>query len=208
MPEQDAVVVITSGVRSMQDVMNHVWDKILPALQPQPLAADATAHQRLVRRLQSLTVHPPSGQATSPLAATIAGRRYVFPANEQHLESVTLAPDDPSGATTVVIRADGAEHRVACGASGAWVKGRTTFLNGISRRTLEPGEYECAATGAWAASDTYVIKNCLYETPVYLKFTLQFAGDTLTLDSGFSVAFGDTDQPQLVGHADAAPSAN
>src|SRR5579883_1127539 len=32
MPEQDAVVAITSGVRDMQAVLNLVWDKLLPAM--------------------------------------------------------------------------------------------------------------------------------------------------------------------------------
>src|SRR5262249_17904140 len=32
MPEQDAVLAITSGVKDMQAVLNLVWDKLLPAL--------------------------------------------------------------------------------------------------------------------------------------------------------------------------------
>ncbi len=32
MPEQDAVIAITSGVRDMQAVLNLVWDKLLPAM--------------------------------------------------------------------------------------------------------------------------------------------------------------------------------
>ena len=33
MPEQDAVIAITSGVKDMQAVLNLVWDKLLPAMQ-------------------------------------------------------------------------------------------------------------------------------------------------------------------------------
>src|ERR1043166_4180026 len=33
-PELDAVVAITSGTRNMQQVMNLVWDKLLPAMKP------------------------------------------------------------------------------------------------------------------------------------------------------------------------------
>ena len=32
MPEQDAVIAITSGVKDMQAVLNLVWDKLLPAM--------------------------------------------------------------------------------------------------------------------------------------------------------------------------------
>ena len=40
MPEQDAVIAITSGVKDMQAVLNLVWDKLLPAMNPAPLATD------------------------------------------------------------------------------------------------------------------------------------------------------------------------
>src|SRR5262245_4805197 len=40
LPEQDAVLVITAGVKDMQAVLNLVWDKLLPALKPGPLEAD------------------------------------------------------------------------------------------------------------------------------------------------------------------------
>ena len=33
LPEQDAVIAITSGVKNMQAVLNLVWDKLLPALE-------------------------------------------------------------------------------------------------------------------------------------------------------------------------------
>ena len=38
LPEQDAVIAITSGVKDMQAVLNLVWDKLLPAMKPSPLA--------------------------------------------------------------------------------------------------------------------------------------------------------------------------
>src|SRR5207245_11105169 len=37
MPQQDAVVAITSGVSDMQAVLNVAWDHLLPAMQPDPL---------------------------------------------------------------------------------------------------------------------------------------------------------------------------
>ena len=37
MPEQDAVIAITSGLKDMQAVLNLVWDKLLPAMKDRPL---------------------------------------------------------------------------------------------------------------------------------------------------------------------------
>ena len=36
LPEQDAVVAITSGVRDMQAVLDLVWKELLPAMKPEP----------------------------------------------------------------------------------------------------------------------------------------------------------------------------
>src|SRR5262249_25298859 len=61
LPEQDAVIAITSGVRDMQAVMNLVWDKLLPALKPSPLATDAGAARELAGALKGLALRLPDG---------------------------------------------------------------------------------------------------------------------------------------------------
>ena len=40
LPEQDAVIAITSGVKDMQAVLNLVWEQLLPALKPSTLDSD------------------------------------------------------------------------------------------------------------------------------------------------------------------------
>src|SRR5207237_7554895 len=72
MPEQDAVLAITSGVGDLQGVLNAAWDHLLPAMQPEPLPASEAAQGapvELKRRLAGLTVSPPEGKPTSPTAS-------------------------------------------------------------------------------------------------------------------------------------------
>ncbi|HTH45917.1 MAG TPA: serine hydrolase, partial [Candidatus Limnocylindria bacterium] len=121
MPEQDAVIAITSGLGDMQAVLNLVWDHLLPAMQPKKLAADKAAQQQLTARLTGLTLPVAKGSASSPTAARVAGKKFVFPPNDQKLESLAL--ESGANGTTLVLRFDGREQRVACGA-GAWTKGR------------------------------------------------------------------------------------
>ena len=47
LPEQDAVIAITSGVRDMQAVLSLVWDKLMPAMNTSALAANEPARQKL-----------------------------------------------------------------------------------------------------------------------------------------------------------------
>lgn len=190
LPEQDAVIAITGGVRDMQAVLNLVWDKLLPALQDRRAIRNREAADALKARLGSLTLRTPTGAVTSPRIAELRGKRYVFPANDQQLESLEVAPGEGAGGTTLLIRIRGVDYRVPCG-HGSWTRGR------IGYGTL--GERPVAASGAWVAEDTFQAKFCFYETPFVLSVNLRFTGDQLLHDSEFNASFGPTRQPALVG---------
>ena len=190
MPEQDAVVAITSGVRNMQAVLDLVWDKLLPAMQPASLADAPAAHEKLQAKLATLELAYPEGAATSPLAKTVSGIKYVFPANDRKIETMALECGNDGSDTTLMVRTDAGEQRAVCG-SKRWVKGRLTLAPAPER--------EVAVCGAWTAEDTFTAKVCFYETPHCLTLRLKFTDTKLIVDSEMNVAFGPTKQPQLTG---------
>lgn len=199
MPQQDAVVAITSGTRDMQSVMNLVWDKLLPAMQPTPLPADGQSEQELKRALAALTLHQPQGTATSAIATQVSGRTYSFPANAENIDALTM--EFKGQDATLVVRGRGQEYRIACG-SGVWKTGRTAFTAGVDSWVAAPVEQPVAASGAWTAEDTYTVKLAYYETPLAITFTCRFAGDrVLLLNVEYSVNFGPTNPPLLIGEA-------
>jgi len=198
MPKQDAVVAITSGTRDMQAVMNLVWDKLLPAMQPTPLPADGQSDRELKRALAALTLHQPQGSATSPVAAQVSGRTYLFPTNTQNIDAVTM--EFAGKDVMLVVRSLGQEYRIACG-PGVWKKQRTAFNAGVDSWVAAPVDQPVAASGAWTADDTYTAKLAYYETPLAITFTCRFAGDrVLLLNVEYSVNFGPTNPPLLVGN--------
>lgn len=190
LPEQDAVIVFTSGLKDMQVLLNLVWDKLLPALQARPLPANPAARQSLERRLASLSLRPAEGAATSPLATNVIGREFVFPANDQRLESVSLERDPPGDGLILAWRRNDVVSRVSLG-HHEWTRGRASF----DGRPDEP----VAASGAWQSDDTYVVKLYATELPHALTITLRFGGDLLIYDAEANVAFGPTRQQQLIG---------
>jgi hypothetical protein len=192
LPEQDAVIAITSGVKDMQAVLNVIWEKLLPAFEPRPLRADA-ARSKLTQRLANLTVPPAEGSATSPVASKILGRKFVFPANEQKLEAITLTPNNGGKGVTVALQIAGDIHRFSTGYR-EWQEGPGSF--GV--HTNAPA----AATSAWATEDTLVVKQCFRETPYYLTRKLRFDATQLIYDAETNVGFRGTKQPQLVGRAE------
>src|ERR1044072_6854353 len=129
-PELDAVVAITSGVRDMGRVMNLVWDKLLPEMKPGRLPEDATARQRLEAKLKGLTVKFQTGQPTSTLAARVSGRWYEFPENERGIKA--LAFDFRSDPPALLVRTAAGETRTPIGFQ-SWAKSRGGFANGPQR---------------------------------------------------------------------------
>ena len=190
MPEQDAVVAITSGSRDMQGVMNLVWDKILPALQSKPLDPNEDTDKKLTETLAGLTLHPQLGSAGPGVATKWAAKTFLLFTNDQKLETAALEFGGANDPVTLVLRCHGVDQRIACG-KASWIKGRMTYAN------FE--EQPVAASGAWTADGTYTVKLSFYETPFRLALALKFVDDKLFYDCEYNVNFGPTTRPQLVG---------
>ena len=193
MPEQDAVIAITSGVRDMQAVLNLVWDHLLPGMQTAPLPADAPGQDRLAKKLAGLSLPPQAGKATSPNARRVSGRAYELPKNDDGIEAVAveLGPEP-----ALLVRSRGREYRVPFGV-GSWSRGGRLPMG--RTRSMEDSSSAVAATGAWTDDDTLTVKACFHETPFCATLSLRFAGDALVLDREMNVGFGPTKRPTLVG---------
>jgi CubicO group peptidase (beta-lactamase class C family) len=191
MPEQDAVLAITSGLGNMQPPLDLVWEHLLPAMQAAPLPEDRAAQEALERKLAQLALPPQQGQASSPLAQEVSGRTYRFEENEQDVDAITLEFNQ-RGATLIVQDSNGT-HTVSA-TVGSWLQGSTTLIDGRA--------YEVAASGAWTSDDTYVMRLCFNETPFIPTLTFRFSGDQLTSNWKDNVSFGPTEHPDIVGRAE------
>ena len=195
LPEQDAVVAITSGLRDMQAVLNLVWEHLLPGMKAGgALPADGAAQDRLTKKLGSLSLPPQPGRPTTPVARQVTGQLYELPKNDDGLEAIGL---ETGKETNLVVRSGGRERRLPVGL-GAWRRGGIVATAGGV-------EQPAAVTGAWTADDTFTVKACLYETPFCRTMSLWFTGRALLLDQEMNVAFGPTKRPQLVGRPIPAP---
>ncbi len=191
LPQHDAVIAITSGVRDMQAVLNLIWDKLLPAFGASKLPRDESAQARLAQTLKNLSLRPVEGAAASKVSGQLLGKTYLFPDNARKLESLSLESKQPDS-TTLVVRINGVEHRIEC-SHKSWRKGRAAW----GLLPLQP----IAASGAWSADDTFTAKLGFYETPFVYTISLKFSGDELRYNGEANVAFGPTKEPELVGRA-------
>ncbi len=189
LPRQDAVIAITSGLKDMQLVLDVIWDKLLPAIHVEPLAADDQTRMKLESTLKGLSLRPQDGEGHP---AKVLGKQHVFPPSEHKLQAVKLLAGEQDGATTLVMRFDGVEHRIEC-ARGKWNPGKA----GWGTLAAQP----VAASGAWISDDTFAAKLCFYETPFVITVKLKFAGDEIHYHAQSNVGFGPKNEFQLIGIA-------
>lgn len=121
LPEQDAVIAVTSESADLQGEMNLFWQYLLPAFKPGKLPADATALAALKNTIAGLRLPIPTPGMTST-EANISGKTFTI-ADGKGLGSAGFAFHN--GVCTLTLQADTATHVFRFNA-GSWANGETT----------------------------------------------------------------------------------
>src|SRR5690554_657888 len=184
MPDQDAVVAITSGTNDMQGVMNSVWDHILPAFEDQ-LPEDAAAHQRLQDRLADLSLDILPGFWDQQAADNIAGRSYELEDNKVGLTKVEFAVEGQS--ILITVHGQGVITTTKCG---------------FGHYLEHPNDWEglVLACSTWKDPNTLITLTRAVETPFSRVLTMRFSDDELVLDMKQNCHFGPLEYPTMKGH--------
>ncbi len=90
MPDQDAVIAITSETACMQGELNLIWSVLLAEMKHGTLQANRRADAALQQKLASVSLPVKSDQVTPSLFAKIAGKKLVMDANAKHIQSMTM----------------------------------------------------------------------------------------------------------------------
>jgi len=203
MPEQDAVIAMTSESHDLQGILNQVWEILLPAMQAKPLPADASAQAALKQKLGSLTLLPAKVAATSPVLEGLNGKTFALGDNALKAQAVAFAFN--GNRCTFTLRDAQGEHRIVCGLSG-WVKGETDMPGSHPKLVQLKNKHDndkalVAAFGTWTDPTTFVMHWSFYETPHGSVVTCRFepGGLRLEIQSMMAVKTGRTDKTVLEG---------
>ncbi|HXP59913.1 MAG TPA: serine hydrolase [Dongiaceae bacterium] len=181
MPEQEAVLAITSESPSMQGELDLVWEHLLPAMQAGALAADRPAQRRLQEKLADLVLSPPKGRASSPMAAAVSGRRFKMETNTLGVDNVIFVFQ----AQTCFFTLDDqkGEYRIECGLE-QWAAGETSMPGTPPKLTsgdLGP-RTKVAASGTWTDEHTFEMTWRFPETPHHDTVTCRFEGNKVRVE--------------------------
>jgi hypothetical protein len=188
MPEQDAVVAITTETPYTQAELNLVWDLLLPAMKDKSLAENPSMDEKLHQRLALLGLPASSGSRNSPLSSLIGGKKFSMDANNRKYDGISFNFTD--SVCSVVMSQGGMDYPLAFGA-GKWINAETDkpgpsltgALGGIPR-------YKIAGSYGWTDNNTLELVLRYIESPHHETFTCRFDKDSLLLSISQSLAFG------------------
>jgi CubicO group peptidase (beta-lactamase class C family) len=173
MPEQDAVIAITSESPSMQGELDLIWEHILPAIHSQPLPANPALQAQLKQTLGSLSLPPAQGSLSSPAVARATGRTFKIEANASRAQALSFHFHKHS--CLFRLKDEGGEYTVACGL-GHYTDGETAMPGTPPKLTQGklPPVSKVAASGAWKDDRTFQMIWRFYETPHHDTVTCRF----------------------------------
>lgn len=189
-PEQDAVIAITSGLGNMQAVLNLIWEQLLPALTPSQLPEDQKSQAELKEKLQSLSLPLQSRKTTNTIADKISSKHFKLDKNDLNIEAVSFNFQDEY--CTFTTHYPQRAEVVNCGYDE--YKECTANLTG-SPTTV-------AACGNWQEENCFILLIRLVETPFCYTLSCHFSEDTLELKISLNVNFGPKEFPALKGKLD------
>ena len=201
LPEQDAVIAITSESGDLQGELDLVWEHLLPAMKDAPLPADNGAVKHLRDRLGTLALTLPEGQLASPLTGSVSGKPFKLGVNDLGLQSVAFTFE--KGTVLSTFRNEQDTYGITSGL-GAWEHGETA-LPGTPPRLISGGappagtRHKVAASGTWKDEHTWEMIWRYIETPHHDTVTCHFDANKVSITFQGSPHRGKDKRPVLQG---------
>jgi CubicO group peptidase (beta-lactamase class C family) len=193
MPEQNAVLAITSGAHDMARVMNIVWEILLPAMAAEELSEDPTSLSKLNKRTGDLELKPIIGKSNSSISKIISGKKYKIEQNQLDVKSVSF-------------HVDGKDHQINIemehGTEAIQIGSAEYTKSEVNKHLpcTDSLSTFMAVSGAWTKPDEYKVRIYLYKTPARITYTFSFKDGKLFWDSNLEYEiFGRRNFEQLKG---------
>jgi hypothetical protein len=190
MPDQDAVLALTSETPDMQQVLDRLWQHLLPPMGSSPLPADLPAQNTLQSRLASLEIPLPPACPPPAKMDRFSGKQFALKDNPLGLQALSLSFGQD---LSVFHLWDAAEAYQLGFGKGAWKRSETWLP--LMKPTLmshllgqkDRSPLKVAAAGQWKDAETLLLVVQYLETPHSTTFKFKFHGDELHLEVHYSM---------------------
>ncbi|QSF47734.1 serine hydrolase [Paenibacillus tianjinensis] len=192
MPEQDAVVVITSGTNDTQQVMDAVWELLLPAMKSAPLLQEEpSAVADLAAQLSTLQIEPPRCIQSSSLESSMSAQVYKLEANELDIDTLEVSFSGDEAVLTIQEKSG----------RQSLVFGREKWTANTANIIPNPsGANAIMASFTWAAEDKLQMTMQLVETPFCITEEITVKEKSIQLTHSFNVTMGPNEPVTLAGY--------
>ena len=181
LPDQDAVIAITSETADMQNELNLVWDYLLPSISSSTLLRNTAADDLLKQRLAALAL-PFKTSTVAPSGAMLADQQFSFDSNAKHIRGIGLHFENDR--CNLTLKTDAATYTIGFSSAGQ-LTGETempgpSLVSGSKSSIKRLAPYKIAGHYYWKDDHTLELKLRYIESPHTLSITCQLDGDKMT----------------------------
>jgi CubicO group peptidase (beta-lactamase class C family) len=181
LPEQDAVIAITSETSNMQGELNLIWNVLLPAMEKGKLQANAAADDVLKKKLASLALPVKKDAIASSLTKATT---FTLEPNKANIQALSF--NFKNNTCEVTIKEATGEYPVTFAANN-WQPGETKLkgpylVSGAKNNLTGLPHFKVAAEYTWLDANTLELVLRYIESPHTQKMLCHFDGDNITVD--------------------------
>jgi hypothetical protein len=181
MPEQDAIIAITSETADMQGELNLIWKILLPAMQKGKLAANNRANAMLKSKLGELSL--PVKKEVMPASLTRPTSFKMEP-NAQNISSISFNCKNDD--CEVMVETNTASNTIRF-AANSWQQGETKLkgpylVSGAKNYLTGLPDFKVAAEYTWIDANTLELVLRYIESPHTQTMLCRFEGENITVD--------------------------
>lgn len=181
LPEQDAVIAITSETMDMQAELDLVWQYLLPAMH-----ADTPALNRneIKKRSAMLKLSVPAKADTSFHERVLVFKKFKLESNSKNIETISF--NEKNRIITLTIKTKGNTYPINFGAA-RWIEGKTTMpgpslVERAKNHFVGLPPSQIAGAYRWKAPDILEMKLRYIDSPHTLIMNFHFEKDKVTAE--------------------------
>ena len=184
MPDQDAVLAITSQTDNMQGVLDLAWEHLLPAMHDGALPANEAGLAALREELGGLALPVPAAKASPGMESSVSGKTYALDPNERTMKRIGFAFE--KGTLSLTVEDNYGAHAIPMGV-GAWAYSETerrgpNLVARAMNSLVGQSPFKVAGAYRWLDDGGLELTLRYIESPHTERFVCRFAGDRIAID--------------------------